>query len=102
MASIKFEYLYRDEGNYKEYGEVIFSNPNEIPQHVIQRIIEENLIEGSWFDPDEWGIPRFSYHEVSLYGINDFLWYEFVEVSTISNTIASDRKIDDLLISIPQ
>jgi hypothetical protein len=97
MASIKFEYLYRDEGNYKEYGEVIFSNPNEIPQHVIQRIIEENLIEGSWFDPDEWMIPRFSFHQVNLFGINDSLWYEFVEVEEVEDSLQLDSNINELI-----
>jgi len=26
MANILFEYLFRDEGNYKTYGEVVFAN----------------------------------------------------------------------------
>lgn len=97
MASIKFEYLYRDEGNYKEYGEVIYSNPNEIPIIAIQKLIEKNLIEGCWFDPDEWGVPRFSCHRVNLFGINDSLWYEFVSIEEIKDVDNIKRNINELI-----
>jgi hypothetical protein len=30
MQNIKFVYLYRDGGNYKSWGEVVFSNPSDI------------------------------------------------------------------------
>lgn len=98
MASIKFEYLYRDEGNYKEYGEVVYSNPNEIPIIAIQKLIEKNLIEGFWFDPSEWGIPRFPCHRVNLFGINDSLLYEFVSIEEIKTVDNEKTKLTSLSI----
>jgi hypothetical protein len=97
MANLKLEYLFRDESNYKKYGEVIFSNPSDIPLIVIQRLIKENLIEGSWFDPDKWMIPRFSCHRSSHFGINDSLWYEFVEIKEISNVDAIENNINSFI-----
>ncbi|MCU4156713.1 hypothetical protein J1N10_12055 [Carboxylicivirga sp. A043] len=90
MQNIKFEYLYRDEGNYKTFGEQVFSNPNSLSLEFISQTIESNLIEGSWFDPDKWGIPRFPFHQHNPFGIYDYLWYEFKQVSYSTAPTNSD------------
>ncbi len=96
MASIIFEYLYRDEDNYKSYGEIIFSNPNHLPIEYVTQSILTNLIEGSWFDPDKWGIPRFSFHQHNPFGIHDHLWYEFANIS-LSNEKCNSQTIDEFI-----
>ncbi|WP_289053373.1 hypothetical protein [Carboxylicivirga marina] len=96
MANIKFEYLYRDEGNYKTYGEVIFSNPKQLSVEYITQRIESNLIEGSWFEPNKWNIPRFSFHQHNPFGIYDLLWYEFDCLSQCHET-SNSNSIDDFL-----
>lgn len=78
--NIKFEYLYRDEGNYKTYGQLVFSNHRHVAVETIYKLILSNLIEGSWFDPDVWQIPRFSFHQLNAFGIDDYLWYEFDDI----------------------
>ncbi len=96
MSNIKFEYLFRDEGNYKTFADIVFSNPNQLTVKHIKESIETHLIEGCWFDPDAWQIPRFSFHRFNAFGIYDYLWYEFEEVT--STEIASNSgSIDDLL-----
>lgn len=47
MNSIKFNYLYRDGSNYKCWGEVIFSNPENLATNEI----EEKLFDA--FLPDK-------------------------------------------------
>jgi hypothetical protein len=39
--NIKFTYLYRDAANYKQYNELVFANPNELPIQKIQSAITE-------------------------------------------------------------
>ena len=56
MPNIKFSYLYRDAGNYKNYGEVIFANPDEMPIVELVRLIKLKLIDGQWFYAKEWEI----------------------------------------------
>ncbi len=77
MANIKFEYLYRDEGNYKTFDEIVFYNPGQLSIEVIRKSIESHLIDGCCFDPDAWHIPRFSFHQLNAFGMYDYLWYEF-------------------------
>jgi len=43
MPNIKFNYLYRDAGNYKHYGSVIFASPNDLSLLEIEIIIRAKL-----------------------------------------------------------
>ena len=54
MQNIKLTYLYRDAGNYKKYGEVIFENPEKTAINELQNLLESKLIDGQWFYADEW------------------------------------------------
>lgn len=47
--NIKFIYLYRDAGNYKNWGEVVFYNKNKLPKELIKQMISENLIQRMFF-----------------------------------------------------
>jgi hypothetical protein len=57
MPNIKFNYLYRDGANYKNYGFVIFANPQHISIESFQKIINLKLIEEAWFYTDQWQLP---------------------------------------------
>lgn len=56
--NIKFSYLYRDSGNYKRFGDVIFSNPNNLPILDMEHLIRSKLIDGEWFYAKDWGLPN--------------------------------------------
>lgn len=57
MMNIKFSYLYRDAGNYKAYGEVIFDNPDGIAVEELELILRSKLIDGQWFYARGWNLP---------------------------------------------
>lgn len=54
-TDIKFNYLYRDASNYKQFGNVIMSNLNNMCIDLINDIIRRNLIDGEFFNASEWG-----------------------------------------------
>ena len=56
MKNIKFNYLYRDGSNYKSWGEVIFSNPENLTVNEIA----ERLLDA--FLPDK----QFIVHQISI------------------------------------
>ena len=58
MPNIKFSYRYRDAANYKVYGSVIFSNPDNLTVREIEAQIRAKLIDGEFFDPVEWNVPK--------------------------------------------
>lgn len=75
--NILFNYLYRDASNFKLFGGVVFSNPNNLSLEEIKRRIESRLIDGMYFDPDEWGVPRLRFEDFDE--DLDHGWCEFDE-----------------------
>lgn len=47
--SIRFEYLYRDAGNNKNWGEVVFANPRHLSAKAIAEMAAEALIDEYFF-----------------------------------------------------
>src|SRR5690606_12719167 len=55
--NLKFSYLYRDEGNYKDFGELVFPNPSGMSPEAASERLRAQLIDGEYFYPKEWGVP---------------------------------------------
>ncbi len=75
MNNIRLEYLYRDAGNYKNWGEVVFSNPNRIPVCVAEKLVTETLLEGQYFLADSSELPDLHFPELNVE--LDHAWHEF-------------------------
>jgi len=56
MPNIKFSYLYRDGGKYKNYGNIIFDNHGRIHINELKMIIQSKLIDHHSFYAKCWGI----------------------------------------------
>src|SRR5690606_1346312 len=54
---IFFNYLYRDAGNYKQHGSVVFGNPNNRRLNEVDQRIRAALIDGEFFVARHWGLP---------------------------------------------
>lgn len=48
LNNIRFSYLYRDYGNYKLFGETVFSNPEKLSLTEIEDQIKSKLIDGEF------------------------------------------------------
>lgn len=57
MPNIKFNYLYRDGGNYKNFGSIVFINPLNIELSALEDLIRSKLISHHWFYADQWQVP---------------------------------------------
>lgn len=62
MPNIKFNYLYRDAGNYKTYGSVVFANPQNYSLAELENAIRAKLIDGTWFYAHQWDVPDLHTH----------------------------------------
>lgn len=47
--NVKLSYLYRDYCNYKNFNEVIFTNPENLSIEQIKNSLTEKLMDGEWF-----------------------------------------------------
>jgi hypothetical protein len=81
MPNIKFNYLYRDSSNYKNYGYVIFANTANTGLTEWEAFIKEKLIDGTWFYANEWGLPEL-FPEQCDFRI-DPTWHEFESVGIV-------------------
>ena len=81
-SNLKFEYLYRDAGNYKLFGNLVLSNPNQISPEEAALNMKSKLIDGEFFDPIKVNIPMFELFEYDSQ--LDHEWYEFEKFSWTS------------------
>ena len=95
MNNIKFNYLYRDGSNYKSWGEVIFSNPENLP--VIE--VEVKLLNA--FLPDKQFIAsQISIPEKFLFADGKFTKYDHCYHEFDCVVFCQEPPIDDLQRSI--
>lgn len=77
--NLKFEYLYRDAGNYKQFGFMVLENPTQIKPDAARDFIRPYLIDGEFFYPDKVQVPRIEIYEYDPE--IDHHWYEFEKFS---------------------
>ena len=58
MNSIRFNYLYRDGSNYKSWGEVVFSNPEQLTLGEIETKLIDAFLPDKLFIASQVSIPE--------------------------------------------
>ena len=89
---IRFNYLFRDSGNYKKFGSKKFSNPDQLTIEEIEQKIRQNLIDQAYFYPDQVDIKKFKFHRY----LDDYSWYEFDSIEVLSNIDYADKKMESI------
>lgn len=93
----KFTYLYRDAGNYKNWGEVVFSNTQAIPIDQINERIESLLIDKQNFVASDLKLPdlHFEKHDPA----SDHSWHEFSSCTDTEEEVTDvyGRDITDVI-----
>ena len=86
---IKFNYLYRDGGNYKSWGEVIFTNPNHLTLQEIDKCLRLAFDQEIFFIASQVSIPEvFLYGNTSL-NEDDHCFHEYDSVELINELLSS-------------
>lgn len=82
---IKFEYLYRDAGNNKIWGEIVFSNLNQYDLESLKTMITKNLIENEFFIAKTSKLPPLRFEKID--GELDHDYYEFASISETTEQV---------------
>lgn len=98
--NIKFSYLYRDCSNYKNYNQIVLSNPNSRTVEEIETIIREKLIDSQWFYCKEWNVPDLHFKEFGYDSEIDVDWHEFEAVEETNEKASEQNCIDDFLMLV--
>ncbi len=91
--NIKFCYLYRDAGNYKNYGEIIFAGHDTIDIKELENLIRLRLIDHLWFYAKNWGIQELYFDKYD--GDLDHGFHEFESVLYTNECFNSELSILD-------
>jgi len=78
---IRFQYFYRINEKLSKFGSKKFSNPEKLTFSKIIFKLNQNLLDGVGFIPDDVGIKKFKFHRHS----NNDLWYEFDYFEIVEN-----------------
>lgn len=90
--NIRFNYLYRDSGNFKKFGHKDYANPNSLTTDEAEKLIREHLISHEFFYPEQAGIVRLRFHRY----LEDNSWYEFESVEIIEGKRCKETFTDFL------
>jgi hypothetical protein len=95
--NIQFTYSYTDY-NRKLTGYVVLANPADIPIETINATIRSGLIDGTSFDPSEWGVAP-----ISSYDFDESLddcWNEFGYVDYTFRKPTTKMGVEELLAKV--
>jgi hypothetical protein len=102
MNNINFQYLYRDGSNYKNWAEVVFSNPDDFPVERIAKQLGESFMEDGLFVASQVRIPEVFLAAEDQLTEDDHCFHEFAEVTTTAGA-ANDlhhRSISEFLTEV--
>ena len=81
MMNIQFSYLYRDAGNFKNFGTVVFANANQVSLEKLNAKIKQKLIDEMYFDAFNASVPPLFFDDYDEELDHD--WHEFECISEI-------------------
>lgn len=92
----RFEYLYRDASNYKNWGEIIFAG--EFDEALATRL-RNSLYGGEWFIASQVRLPELFFIEYPI-DDDDHCWHEFTSLTLTdsSPTDVHERKITGFIL----
>jgi hypothetical protein len=77
MENIEVAYLYRDGGNHKKRGSVIFSNPNGVTPESVEVELRRAFLEDDLFIADQIRVPEVFLFVGGQFSFDDHCYHEF-------------------------
>jgi hypothetical protein len=77
LINVEFSYLYRDGGNYKKFGKVVFSNPDQITCDAIAKALTDVLLDDGLFIADQVRVPEVFLFASGRLSFDDHCYHEF-------------------------
>ncbi|MDQ3027263.1 MAG: hypothetical protein M3R58_12265 [Pseudomonadota bacterium] len=87
--NVRFGYLYRDAGNFKRFGSVIFAVDGDVDLAALRNEIRGSLIDSGFFVAEEVGIPRLAF-ETHVRHL-DHGWHEVEDISWTEEAATGGR-----------
>jgi hypothetical protein len=82
MKNLKFSYLYRDAGNYKKCGSVVFSNPDSLSPESVEKAVRKLLPQDGLFVASQIRIPECFLFANAYANSDDHCFHEFDQIQS--------------------
>lgn len=102
MDNIEFTYLYRDGGNYKKHGKVIFSNTGCQQAEFVSERLKRAFLEDGLFIASQIRLPETFLYAKGALSADDHCFHEF-DAITLTNEVCNDpyrRSISDFIAEV--
>ena len=98
--NIRFSYLYRDAGNFKNFGEANFSNPNEFSLENLSARIKLALLDEMYFDAYMVGLPELFFEDYDDELDHDWHEFELLDYVQGNSELVILSSIDDFILRL--
>ena len=85
MSNIEFRYTYRDGGNYKKRGSVVFSNPDQLDNGSVESALRHAFLEDGLFIASQIRVPEVFLFAGGTFSSDDHCFHEFDRVRSTTN-----------------
>jgi hypothetical protein len=102
LKTIKFSYLYRDGANFQNWGEIVFSNPENLKLEEVSKKLTEYFLPDKLFIASQIAIPEKFLFLDGKFTKHDHCYHEFdcVEYCDDSSTDVLGRSIFEFLCEV--
>jgi hypothetical protein len=102
MKNVEFIYLYRDGGNYKKWGKVVFSNADRLDCESVERQLQQAFLQDGLFIASQIGVPDAFLYAGGMFSLDDHCYHEFEMVRPTLRAVddAHGRSIRRFLIDV--
>jgi hypothetical protein len=102
MDNIKFNYLYRDAGNYKKWAEVVFSNPDGLTLESMTAALRDAFLQDGLFVAHQIRLPETFLATEGNATSDDHCFHEFdaVEISLEVPNDSHSRSISQFIAEV--
>lgn len=97
VMNIRFEYEYRDAGNYKNCDEIVFANKNDLSVDTLNEEIQQALISKEFFVAEDVGIPPLYFDKYNPVLDHGWHYFRVLSETTDKPTDPENRDISDLI-----
>jgi hypothetical protein len=102
MDNVKFNYLYRDAGNYKKWAEVVFSNPDRLTVEATTKALRDTFLQDGLFIAHQVRLPEVFFSVQGEATSDDHCFHEFdaVEISLETPNDQHARSISQFIAEV--
>ncbi|HKW63424.1 MAG TPA: hypothetical protein VJN89_12825 [Candidatus Acidoferrum sp.] len=104
MSNIKLTYLYRDGGNYKKWGQVVFRNPDDLSCDFLKKALRRAFLQDGLFIAHQIRLPDSFLYAQGEADSDDHCYHEFdrVELTRHAPDDHLARSIGQFLVEVQE